>query len=129
MFASGKHDFARAYAHVREGKGIVLINSIPLDLVQPELAREKIRESILIAGDAASGVDVTVRSRGGGFMGQAMASRLAIARALVKYMKSEQLKKTYLEYDRNMLVADVRRKETRKPGPSKARSAAQKSKR
>lgn len=32
-------------------------------------------------------------------------------------------------YDRNLLVADVRRKETRKPGDSKARAMRQSSKR
>ena len=38
---------------------------------------------------------------------------------------SEEVKKAYLDYDRNLLVADVRRKETRKPGDSKARAKRQ----
>jgi small subunit ribosomal protein S9 len=127
--ASGKHDFARANAVVKPGKGRVTLNSVPLDLFKPKLAREKIKEAIILAGDIPKKVDIRVNVKGGGFMGQAMASRLAIARGLVKFSKSEKLKKTYIDYDRNLLVADVRKKETRKPGPSKARAGAQKSKR
>ena len=55
------------------------------------------------------------------------ASRLAIARALVEATKSKELKKAFIDYDRNMLVADTRRKEPYKPGDSKARSKRQKS--
>ena len=40
-----------------------------------------------------------------------------------------ELRKAYLKYDRNLLVADVRRKEAYKPGDSKARSKRQSSKR
>lgn len=127
--ASGKHDFARANAVIIQGKGRVLINSVPLEIVQPRLARDKILEALFLAEDLPKKVDITVTAKGGGFMGQAMACRLAIARALVKFSKSEKLKKTYIDYDRNLLIADVRKKETRKPGPSRARAGAQKSKR
>ena len=127
--ASGKHDFARANAAVKLGSGKVTINSVPLEIIRPSLAREKIREALILADDIAKKVDIKIEVKGGGFMGQAIASRLAIARALVKFSKSEKLKKTYLDYDRNLLVADVRKRETRKPGPSKARAGAQKSKR
>ena len=127
--ASGKHDFARAHAVVKKGNGRILYNSKPLELVTPELSREKIREPLILAGDLAGQVDIVVKTKGGGFMGQAIAARLAISRALVRFSRSEKLRKTYLEYDRSLLVADVRRKETRKPGPSKARAGAQKSKR
>jgi len=44
---------------------------------------------------------------------------------LVEYDK--KLKKQLLSYDRHLLVADVRRKEQRKPNDSKARKARQKS--
>jgi ribosomal protein S9 len=39
------------------------------------------------------------------------------------------LRKAFLSYDRNLLVADVRRKEAYKPGDSKARAKRQSSKR
>ncbi|KHO53687.1 MAG: 30S ribosomal protein S9 [archaeon GW2011_AR13] len=54
---------------------------------------------------------------------------LALAKGIVEFTKSEELTKAYLEYDRNLLVADVRRKEAYKPGDSKARSKRQASKR
>lgn len=127
--ASGKHDFARARAVIKEGSGIVRYNSVPLDKVMPELVKLKIMEPLMIAGDLAGKVDVNIKTNGGGIMGQAMAARLAIARALIKYSKSQKLRQAFIEYDRKILVADVRRKETRKPGPSKARAGAQKSKR
>ena len=51
----------------------------------------------------------------------------ALAKAIVEFSGSEELKELYLQYDRNLLVADVRRKETYKPGDSKARAKRQKS--
>ena len=71
--------------------------------------------------------DIDVKVKGGGFESQIEAARLAIAKALVKATKSEKLRKAYLDYDRNLLVADTRLKETYKPGDSKARRKRQKS--
>ncbi len=71
--------------------------------------------------------DLYLKVTGGGKEGQVQAARLAIAKALVALSKSSELKEAYLKYDRHMLVADVRRKEQRKPGDSKARSKRQKS--
>ena len=80
----------------------------------------------MLAGDLANGVDIHVSVNGGGFNAQAEAARLAIARALVKH--SKKLEKVFLTYDRHLLVADVRRKETRKPNThGKARAKRQKS--
>ena len=73
--------------------------------------------------------DIFVRVTGGGISSRISASRLAMARAIIEFSKSEELKKTYLAYDRNLLVADTRRKEAYKPGDSKARSKRQSSKR
>ncbi len=64
--------------------------------------------------------------KGGGEKGQIDACRLALARALVKACgKSSELEDAFTLYDRSLLVADVRRKETRKPGDSKARAKRQ----
>ena len=54
---------------------------------------------------------------------------MAIAKAIVEFSKSKELRDAYIAYDRNLLVADVRRKEAYKPGDSKARSKRQSSKR
>ena len=50
---------------------------------------------------------------------------LLIAKSLVNHTK--KLEKVFLDYDRQLIVADVRRKETYKPGDSKARKKRQKS--
>jgi small subunit ribosomal protein S9 len=129
IVATGKRKQAVARATIKEGKGLVRINSVPLDLVEPKILRMRIQEPLMISGDLKDKVDIKVNVKGGGVSGQADATRLAVANALLRYSNSEELKEKMLEYDRRMLVADPRRKETRKPGPSRARSAAQKSKR
>ncbi len=122
---SGKRKFATAKAVLRDGNGIIKINSGSLENYQPILARERINEPLLLAGEDAKKVDIDVRVSGGGWQGQNEASRLAIARALVKYNK--KLKEKFIKYDRNLLVADVRIKEKYKPNDSKARAKRQKS--
>ena len=73
--------------------------------------------------------DVEIKVQGGGEKGQIEAARVALARAIVKFTQDKELEKDFLNYDRNMIVADVRRKETCKPGDSKARAKRQSSKR
>ena len=87
----------------------------------------RMQEPIIIAGDIAQKVDIQVNIKGGGQSGQAEAARLAIARALVKHSKSEDLKNAYLDYDRHLVVADVRRNEPHKPNKSSPRAKRQKS--
>ncbi|MCX8171954.1 MAG: 30S ribosomal protein S9, partial [Candidatus Bathyarchaeota archaeon] len=65
--------------------------------------------------------------RGGGFMGQAEAARMAIARALVKWTKSAALKSAFLKFDRVLMAGDPRRKEPKKFGGPGARARDQKS--
>lgn len=123
---SGKRKRAIARATLRQGAGSVRINNTFIDQFEPKLARLKIREPLLLAGSVMPKVDISVRCMGGGFMSQAEASRLAIARALVRFDK--KLEKVFLNYDRQLLVADVRRKETHKPNRhGKARAKRQKS--
>jgi len=122
---SGKRKFATAKAVLREGKGIIKINSGLLENYQPVLARERINEPLILAGEDAKKVDINVSVRGGGWQGQNEAARLAIARALVKYNK--KLREKFLKYDRNLLIADVRVKEAYKPNDSKARAKRMKS--
>ena len=88
--------------------------------------QRKVSEPVILAGDVATKANVRINVHGGGVSSQAEACRLALARALVEFDK--KLEKTFLEYDRQLLVADVRRKETRKPNThGKARSKRQKS--
>ena len=125
---SGKRKMAIARAVLRQGTGIVRINNIPIDFIEPKISRLKLKEPLILADDVAGKVDIDVRVAGGGISSQAEASRLAIAKALVNYTKNDKLKEIFLNYDRNLLVADVRRKEAAKPNRhGQARSKVQKS--
>jgi small subunit ribosomal protein S9 len=56
---------------------------------------------------------------------------MAIARGLLNFYKNKELRETFINYDRNLLVFDFRRNEPHKPGASKrgARRHKQRSKR
>ena len=128
IHSSGKRKTAIARATLKPGNGSVRINSVLIDFVHPNMSRLKLREPLILAGEVANKVDIDVRVIGGGVTSQAEASRIAIAKALVDYAKNEKLKDVFLAYDRNLLVADVRRKEPAKPNRhGQARSKVQKS--
>ena len=124
---SGKRKTAIARATIKSGKGRVRINAIPIEILTPEVSRSKIMEPLLLSEDLRKDLDIDVNVRGGGYMGQAEAARMAIARALVKQSKGSQLRETFLNYDRSMLSGDPRRKESKKPGGPGARRKKQKS--
>ncbi len=124
---SGKRKSAKSRATIKAGKGNILINNVDLDVYQPEIMRLKIKEPLMIAGNISSQVDIDVNVCGGGVASQTEAARLVIAKSLVEYTKDDKLKRRFLDYDRHLLVADVRRKETGKPNDSKARAKRQKS--
>jgi len=125
IHAPGKRKSAIARATLGPGKGLVKLNGQLLQHCLNPLLRLRVQEPLLLAGEIAQGIDVKVNVYGGGTSGQADAARLAIARALVAHQPG--LKQAFYDYDRLLLVADVRRKETRKPNDSKARAARQKS--
>jgi len=126
IYKHGKRKSAIARAVLKPGKGIVKINNIELDNYQPELFQLKIKEPLILAGDISNQVDISVKVIGGGMSSQTVAARLAIGKALAEY--SPRLKKIFLDYDRQLLVADVRRKESAKPNRhGQARAKRQKS--
>ena len=127
VITNGKRKQAVARANIRDGKGNVRINGIPLEEYLPIMFKQKIQEPILIAGDLLNSIDIDVNIRGGGQSGQTEAARLAIAKGLVEFSGSDELKQAYLGYDRHLLVADVRRNEPHKPNKSSPRSKRQKS--
>jgi len=120
---SGKRKRSVARATLKPGNGTIKINSALLDHYNNLLARTRVMEPLILAGDASKKVNINVRVKGGGWHSQAEASRLAIAKSLVEVDK--KLKKVFLEYDRHLLIADIRRKEQRKPNDSKARKSRQ----
>lgn len=121
----GKRKTAVARATLSSGKGRVTINGIALNNFSNDMSRLRISEPLVLAGDTAKKVDLKVKVGGGGVNGQSDAIRLAIARALVAH--DNKLRKVFNDYDRLLLVADVRRKEVCKPNDSKARAKRQKS--
>ncbi|WP_435153464.1 30S ribosomal protein S9 [Haladaptatus sp. DFWS20] len=124
---SGKKKTAIARATVTEGEGRVRINSKPVELVEPEMARLKMLEPFRIVDDEREGVDVDVDVSGGGITGQADAVRTAIARGLVQHMNDAELRDAFMEFDRSLLVNDVRQSEPKKWGGPGARARYQKS--
>jgi small subunit ribosomal protein S9 len=125
--ATGKRKTAKARVAVTDGKGRIRINNVPIHLYQPKEAREKIMEPIMLSGEYADKVDVSIRVVGGGALSQAEAARMGLAQGLVKHTKSKRLRSTFIEYDRNMLSGDDRRKEPKKFGGPSARTRKQKS--
>ena len=125
---SGKKKTAIARATIRDGEGRVRVDSRPVELVEPELAQLKMLEPFRIAEDELrETVDVDVDVEGGGVMGQADAARTAIARALVDHTNDAELRDAFMEFDRSLLVNDVRQSEPKKWGGPGARARYQKS--
>jgi len=122
IIVTAKRKTAIARAYIKEGNGKVTINSVLLQVYEPFLARLRISEPLILAGeDYVSKVNIKVKVKGGGYMGKAEAARIAIAKGLVKYFDDDKLKLLYLQYDPYMLKSDPRRKEQRKSPTSKAR--------
>ena len=142
VVATGKRKRAIATAVIRPGTGKVRINGVPIEIYPIEMAKIKMMEPLLIAGSKIRNIiDIDVRVRGGGVMGQADAVRSAIARGLVEYFTCEgagelceQMNKLakglieiFEEYDRTMISGDPRRTEPEKYMRYSARRRWQKS--
>jgi len=132
---------AKAHVFISKGTGKVRINNVPVEMVQQETAREVILSPLEVSGDVRNKVDISVRVKGGGFMGQSSAAATAISRALIGFTKSrkepkdhplsksvrEDIKKRINEFDRYLISGDARRKEPKKFGGPGARRRKQKS--
>jgi small subunit ribosomal protein S9 len=132
---------ARAHAFITKGIGRVRINNVPVEMVQQEVAREIMLGPLEIAGELRNKMDLSVKVKGGGFIGQSYASAIAISRAITGWTKSrkepkdhpltrtvrEDLRKRLTDYDKHLLSGDDRRKEPKKFGGPGARRRKQKS--
>ena len=126
MVVSGKRKSAVAKATIEAGTGVVTFNRRPLSFLS-ELQQLEISEPLIIAKDVLGDLkfDIALNVKGGGIASQVEAGRLAIAKAIVKFVGDDNLRNAFLAYDRNLLIADTRRKEACKPGDSKARANRQ----
>ena len=129
IITTGKRKTSIARVTAKAGTGIIRVNSKSINVYEPEVARLRIKEPVILASDVAQKMDIRVNVFGGGYLSQADAARVAIAKAIVEFSKSKELRKKFLDYDRNILVSDTRRTEPQKPYRSAARSKRQKSKR
>jgi len=126
IITSGKRKTAIAKASIKEGTGKVLINNKIIEAF-PMLQQLELKEPLIIAEKILGKLsfDISVNVASGGMASRIEASRLAIARAIVEFTKDDKIRVAFASYDRNMLVADTRRKEAYKPGDSKARAKRQ----
>jgi small subunit ribosomal protein S9 len=131
----------RALATISKGNGKVRINNVPAEIMEPKIAKEMVLTPINLLGENRNRVDINVKVQGGGFMGQAFASAVAISRALTgdgkggrdpkdhpltKSMR-EEVRRKILEFDRHLLSGDPRQTESKKFGGPGARRRKQKS--
>lgn len=128
ILRSGKRRTAIARAIIKAGSGRVLINGEPIEIIEPEIVRMKLLEPLFFLDTKTrNSVDINVKIKGGGFMGQTEAARTAIARVLLSWTESEQLREKFTQYDRHMIVGDPRRREPKHFGGPGARAKYTKS--
>ncbi len=122
---TGRRKTAVARVTLRSGKGQITVNGRPFDqYFVGESARSVVRQPLL-ATETADKFDVTILSDGGGLTGQAGASRLGIARALIEFNSELRGKLKLLGF----LTRDPRQHERKKYGQKGARKRFQFSKR
>ncbi|MFQ5531035.1 MAG: 30S ribosomal protein S9 [Candidatus Nanoarchaeia archaeon] len=130
IVTSGKRKTSVARAILTEGSGKITINNKLYQTLQI-FDKLKIEEVLRISDEmlGKTNFDVRINVKSGGEKSQIGAARIALAKAIINFSKSKELEKAFIDYDRNLLIADIRRKEAYKPGDSKARRKRQSSKR
>ncbi|MDR1305182.1 MAG: 30S ribosomal protein S9 [Verrucomicrobiales bacterium] len=123
--ATGRRKTAVARINLKAGKGTLTVNGKAADeyFLTPE-QRIELRLPLVVT-DSQKKFDVQIRAEGGGLQGQAGASSLAIARALVQVDK--ELRAPLRA--QGLLTRDSRMKERKKSGQPGARKRFQFSKR
>lgn len=123
--ATGRRKRAVSAVRLRPGKGNIDVNGRPFETYFPlEIQRSAILAPLAMV-EGVGKYDLIVRVNGGGVEGQVIATRLGIARALVK--QNEQHRGEFKA--EGFLTRDPRKKERKKYGHKKARKSFQFSKR
>ncbi|HUI01668.1 MAG TPA: 30S ribosomal protein S9 [Nitrososphaerales archaeon] len=123
----GARKTSRATAAVTLGKGRIRINGVPLEVWQPEVARLHMMAPVQIVGELREKFDVDVTVAGGGFMSQADAAAMSLARAFLDQQKGAALREKMAAYNKYLLAGDPRQTEPKKFGGPGARRRRQKS--
>lgn len=125
VVATGRRKTAVSSVRLRHGSGNIDVNGKPFETYFPQ----EIQRSTILAPFANLGgnsrYNMLIRVKGGGIEGQALATRLGIARALVQ--EDPTLHSDFKE--KGFLTRDARKKERKKYGRAKARKRFQFSKR
>jgi small subunit ribosomal protein S9 len=124
---SGARKTARATAAIHAGAGRIRLNGTPVELWEPEVARLHLLGPVTIAGELRDKYDLDVSVSGGGFMSQADAAAMAIARAYVDQVRGSELRERMNAYNKYLLSGDPRQAEPKKFGGPGARRKRQKS--
>ena len=125
FWGTGRRKTAVARVRLRAGEGKFMINERPAEQFFTELRDQNAVVAPLKATKTEGSVDVFVKVQGGGYMGQAGAVLLGVARALNKYDPSLEP----ILRDNDFLTRDPREVERKKPGQPGARKRFQFSKR
>lgn len=122
---SGRRKTSISRIYLKKGKGNIKVNQKDYKTYFPTVTLQYRVEQPFQITETASKYDVEVNVTGGGITGQAEATRLAIAKALVDLDENNRpaLKKE------GLLTRDPRMVERKKPGQKKARKKFQFSKR
>lgn len=137
----GQRKSSRAVATIMKGNGRIRVNNIPAEMIAPDIAKELVLTPLTLIGELRNRIEISVQVQGGGYMGQAFASAVAISRALIGEEKGgkdpkehpltksvrEEIRKKITEYDRHLLSGDSRQTESKKFGGPGARRRKQKS--
>merc|ERR1711937_273371 len=131
----GRKKCSIAIANFKKGTGVIKINNIPINLIEPKIIKAKILEPIYIIGfQKIRNINIKVFVKGGGSISRIYAIRQVLARSILSYytyyknnIQSDRIKYLFLKYDRKLLVIDARKVESKKFSKSGARSRYQSS--
>ncbi len=122
---TGRRKTSVARIFLRSGKGDITVNGRALDKYFVSEASRAIVRQALLATEMADKFDIIILADGGGAAGQAGATRLGIARALLEFNSELRPKLKSL----GLLTRDPRAHERKKYGQKGARKRFQFSKR
>ncbi|MCO4292695.1 30S ribosomal protein S9 [Solitalea sp. MAHUQ-68] len=122
---SGRRKTAIARIYLKEGSGNITVNDKDYKVYFPTLPLQYIVNQAIETSNQAGKFDILVNVKGGGITGQAEATRLAIAKALVEL--DPEVKPALRA--KGLMTRDSRMVERKKPGRRKARRRFQFSKR
>ena len=123
--AVGRRKTSVARVYLRPGSGKVVVNKRAIEEYFPLDFRRRLITRPLDVTETQAQFDVVVNAKGGGLSGQAEATQLGIARALMKF--NEEFRKPLR--DAGLVTRDPRMVERKKYGRPKARTRFQFSKR